>query len=227
MAPLCASHLVDSTPLFEALTELHRAHADVDFRATEDFVAPLQSAAFVAASRAASVYNRLFVSDGPLAIPMFTRFYGEATGHAVLQMTVRPTFEELTAPREWEWMHYLTPQELLEHRLIVAEGKFHWALSGRPARIDNGIYVMGLDREIYAQRNDEHDDSFHHSSFFNGDPVLGAGRITTLKDGTVKAIDRHSGHYEPTISNFSRMLRVLERRGLAVPLNQTGWGARE
>jgi hypothetical protein len=70
------------------------------------------------------------------------------------------------------------------------------------------IFVIGMDGELYIERPVK--SKFHHSSFFSGGQVLGAGEIK-IQNGVITLFTNRSGHYRPNQQQFSRMvLRLLE-----------------
>mmetsp|Transcript_47561 Transcript_47561/g.136760 ORF Transcript_47561/g.136760 Transcript_47561/m.136760 type:complete len:732 (+) Transcript_47561:62-2257(+) len=55
---------------------------------------------------------------------------------------------------------------------------------------------------------------FHHSSFFGGKAVAGAGIIITDEEGFLDRLYPHSGHYRPGEAHMQRMLFFLHRKGV-------------
>jgi hypothetical protein len=58
-------------------------------------------------------------------------------------------------------------------------------------------------------------EAFHHSSFFAGGDVAGAGEMA-VRDGTLSMLTNISGHYHPTPQQITQTLDQLEESGAAV-----------
>lgn len=72
------------------------------------------------------------------------------------------------------------------------------------------IYVLGKDGEFYA--NTPEYGEFHHSSFFAGDEVYGAGEIR-FENGIIAQINNSSGHYKITRKQFNLTIERLKEMG--------------
>jgi hypothetical protein len=81
-----------------------------------------------------------------------------------------------------------------QHLSTVASGQ-GWA-----------IFVMDLDGNLYAHHHKL--DTFHHSTFLSGSPVLAAGEIV-VEQGEVRVITCKSGHYHPTLQNMIKLVKRL------------------
>jgi hypothetical protein len=73
------------------------------------------------------------------------------------------------------------------------------------------IYVMNHAGQLYASQHKV--GIFHHSSFFAGGDVTGAGEIK-INRGEVKSITNKSGHYTPTSEEMVQVFEELEGRGV-------------
>ncbi|MFG1943149.1 hypothetical protein [Nonomuraea sp. NPDC048826] len=141
-------------------------------------------------------------ADGPplATIPMGRKFVGEDHRDGVL---------------------YLDAAERESKRLVVHDGKLydvhgrlfdttearsHFSGEGR------AIFVMDQYGNLYAHK--EHEVGvFHHSSFLGGAEVAGAGDFE-VKNGVLKVISRHSGHYHPAPEDLQRVVDRLRSSGV-------------
>lgn len=73
------------------------------------------------------------------------------------------------------------------------------------------IYVMDAYGNIYVDTPSM--DVFHHSSFFNGEPVSAAGSFYINYEGDIIAIDNNSGHYKPTVKTLDYVTEELRKLG--------------
>jgi len=73
------------------------------------------------------------------------------------------------------------------------------------------IYVMDKRGRLYAAQHRV--GIFHHSSFFSGGDVAGAGEMQVI-GGVVKSITNKSGHYQPTEDEMVQVMRELAGRGV-------------
>lgn len=118
---------------------------------------------------------------------------------------------------------YMSPEELEAARLFVMDGRLHYALDGKPFDTGGGTTVWNRGRGIYVM--DEHGNLYvsldqqvgklHHSSFFGGKPVAGAGEIEA-ENGFLKLINRSSGHYQPTEDELLRVGEILKEQGIDI-----------
>jgi hypothetical protein len=75
------------------------------------------------------------------------------------------------------------------------------------------IYVMDKRGRIYAAQHKI--GIFHHSSFFAGGNVAGAGEMK-VDHGSIKSITNKSGHYQPTAEEMIQVFRELQSRGISL-----------
>lgn len=83
---------------------------------------------------------------------------------------------------------------------------------------DGWIFVL-RDGIMYAAPkitsiNGKSKQRFHHSSFFGGKAVAGAGIIVTQNNGQLARLYPHSGHYRPGEAHMQRVLFFLQRNGI-------------
>lgn len=74
------------------------------------------------------------------------------------------------------------------------------------------IFVIGRDHELYIGNHEV--TKFHHSSFFSGKPVIGAGEIITDQDGHLIAMTDKSGHYKPQDPQLIDTLECIQLKGI-------------
>lgn len=73
------------------------------------------------------------------------------------------------------------------------------------------IYVMSRDGVLYVSHPDiALDQTFGHSSFLNGQPVICAGDMK-VTNGQLLEISFNSGHYKPTPTHMLNCLKLLEK----------------
>lgn len=122
-------------------------------------------------------------------------------------------------------VQYLTEAEKKGMEIEFIDGKLY--LQGAPLDTSKiptdkeegfAIYVLSCDFRMFV--GPYLVGKFHHSSFTNGGPVLGAGEIQTAPDGTLILISSKSGHYKPTAMQFHNTLQFLESHG--VELSKVG-----
>lgn len=135
--------------------------------------------------------------------------------------------EDPADPDRWnapQVLHVMDPAELEQHRLFVQDGKLFQVGTGQPfdtsaARTWDGptgraMFVMDEHGNIFASLEQERH-TLHHSSFFGGGPVAGAGEIQAV-DGVPTVVTRRSGHYSPDLTHFQQVMRVLQEQGFDV-----------
>ena len=121
-------------------------------------------------------------------------------------------------------VEYMSPQRLEEHRLVVMDGKLHWAADGalfdtRAATTHwsgqgRAMFVMDQHGNLYASLQQEVG-RLHHSSFLGGKPVAGAGEIV-VEDGVPTMLSRKSGHYQPSAMHHQQVRDMLDEQGIDV-----------
>jgi hypothetical protein len=75
------------------------------------------------------------------------------------------------------------------------------------------IYVMDKSGRIFAAQHKV--GLFHHSSFFAGGSVAGAGEMK-VDHGTIKSITNKSGHYQPTAEEMMQVFNELQSRAISL-----------
>ena len=79
------------------------------------------------------------------------------------------------------------------------------------------MYVMDALGNFYVAKEIAIDGKkIKHSSFFRGEPVAGSGSLELGSDGTIKKVDNHSGHYEPTKKELENVKHALKLHGVSV-----------
>lgn len=131
----------------------------------------------------------------------------------------------------WDWLEasgiskqmkqitYLTKQEREGYRVHVQGSVLTWACGEGPLHSiglpdeDSFIFVISPEKELFA--GETIFEKFHHSSFLEGTPVLGAGQIQVDKGKLVK-VTNASGHYRPDLSRHYNTLLFMKKNGLAL-----------
>ncbi|GLD96656.1 hypothetical protein PINS_up005339 [Pythium insidiosum] len=91
--------------------------------------------------------------------------------------------------------------------------RLEYVATHRAVHTDSGskwIFVLTRDARLYVARKRK--GHFHHSSFLAGAPIAAAGKIY-VRDGRIRAIEPHSGHFKPTLENLSFLREVLACHG--------------
>jgi len=125
---------------------------------------------------------------------------------------------------------YLDDVERQQYQLHIKNGKLYDAKGNLYDTSDaisefggegNAIFVMDKYGSVYA--SEVHSlGKFHHSSFLSGQPVASAGEIM-VENGTLMAVTRRSGHYQPTAEQLEQFLQNLS--GSGVDLSKVNVGA--
>ena len=109
---------------------------------------------------------------------------------------------------------YLSKGDRLNYQLTINDdnrlhlyGK-HEPYSSNPQSPD--LFAMDSMELIYVSK-DKRAGVFHHSSFFSGRPVKGAGEIG-LANGLVNYINNISGHYLPSTQDLLNVVTILRDR---------------
>ena len=95
------------------------------------------------------------------------------------------------------------------YRLANEEGRLRKKLLNQ----DDAIYVMDMHGNLYV--GEKRLGEIHHSSFFAGEPVAGAGYMTVRK-GRVVEIDNSSGHYRPSEKHLDQVVGHLRKQKVEV-----------
>ncbi|RWW34688.1 hypothetical protein GW17_00000541 [Ensete ventricosum] len=113
-----------------------------------------------------------------------------------------------------ECVKYLGPKERLAYEVVVEDGKLVYKKNTTLVDTTEGskwIFVLSTIRELYVGQKKK--GSFQHSSFLAGGATIAAG-ILIVKEGTLKAVWAHSGHYLPTKENFQEFISFLEENNV-------------
>lgn len=95
--------------------------------------------------------------------------------------------------------------------------------TGSHLNVERAMYVMDTKGQFYVLGAQDirkfilQGKRVHHSSFFGGEKVSGAGMVTVV-DGEIIYIDKLSGHYKPSSAIYKQVLDELEYKG--VPLSK-------
>ncbi|MDP1835504.1 MAG: hypothetical protein Q8K75_06190 [Chlamydiales bacterium] len=136
--------------------------------------------------------------------------------------TNKPFFEWITPERlvSLPRVCYMEPVARDNYALSIVDGKFASKDGGLfstkwYSSLFNGfghaIYVLGPDGVFYAAHHNE--GSFHHTSFFDGGMLIGAGDMS-VKDGILSSISNCSGHYRPGKESMLDVLEFLRCKGV-------------
>lgn len=75
------------------------------------------------------------------------------------------------------------------------------------------IYVLTNDHQLMIAPNTDQPRFYHHSYLQHGLPVICAGEMV-IKDGMIAALNYRSGHYRPSIENFTVAVNILKKQGV-------------
>ncbi|MBS0656284.1 MAG: hypothetical protein JSR46_10950 [Verrucomicrobia bacterium] len=91
-------------------------------------------------------------------------------------------------------LHYLGPKEQKKCLVTFADGKVK--IGKKAAKEGKYIFALSADGQMLLA-GIKKKGSFHHTTFFSGDPVQCAGNFR-IKDGKMVTVILESGHYKPT-----------------------------
>lgn len=127
-------------------------------------------------------------------------------------------FELDSCPRsvlEADTVHYCSEEEREQYAIDIEGGRV-WFRGGDRRPVDTGskgwIFVV-RDGVVYAAEKRTEPPRFHHSSFFSGQCVEVAG-LLVARDGWVRRVFPHSGHYRPGDTQIMHLLKFLDQRHL-------------
>ncbi|KAL2632075.1 hypothetical protein R1flu_016761 [Riccia fluitans] len=126
-----------------------------------------------------------------------------------------------------ERIRYLSPAEREQYEVIVEHGKLLYKRSREPVNSTKGdkwIFVMSTSGVLYVGKKER--GNLQHSSFLAGAAITSAGRLR-VKDGIIKRIEAHSGHYRPTHENFNQLISLLESRGADLSAAKIEYSSKE
>uniref|UniRef100_A0A7N0ZSW8 IQ domain-containing protein IQM2-like n=1 Tax=Kalanchoe fedtschenkoi TaxID=63787 RepID=A0A7N0ZSW8_KALFE len=112
---------------------------------------------------------------------------------------------------------YLGPMERKAYEIKLENGKFFRKQTGEILDTSGGpkgakwIFVLSTSRILYVGRKQK--GTFQHSSFLAGGATSAAGQLV-VKDGILRAVWPHSGHYRPTEENFSDFISFLKENNV-------------
>ncbi|KAG8648797.1 hypothetical protein MANES_08G039500v8 [Manihot esculenta] len=112
---------------------------------------------------------------------------------------------------------YLGPTERQAYEVVLENGKFFHKQSGKLLDTTGGpkdakwIFVLSTSKTLYIGLKKK--GTFQHSSFLAGGATLSAGRLV-VKDGVLKAVWPHSGHYLPSEENFQAFKSFLKEQNV-------------
>lgn len=115
--------------------------------------------------------------------------------------------------------HFESPKEFEKYKVTIKDGLLYrdgTLFSGKNSARDETLFVIGPDNELYIieKRGDE-DALIKHSSFFKGQPVIGAGAFR-ITEGRLEMINDKSGHYKPDIQHLQQTLVYLRDKGVDI-----------
>ncbi|KAH0450911.1 hypothetical protein IEQ34_021603 [Dendrobium chrysotoxum] len=114
---------------------------------------------------------------------------------------------------------YLGPKEREAYEVIVEEGRLIYKKSREILDTTGGpkdskwIFVLSTSKNLYVSLKKK--GRFQHSSFLAGAAASAAGRLV-VKNGILKAVWPHSGHYRPTEENFEEFMSFLEENNVSL-----------
>lgn len=152
-------------------------------------------------------------------------------GEREFRGTTGRTYNETSSLPEFYWgeekgkvfgtnVEYLSKKDRAPYEVLVGKDGKLVDVMGDPIDTSNakiiggkavGIYVMAPNGKIYLSKS-QAVGKFHHSSFLAGDDVAVAGELI-IKDGVLKGINRHSGHYRPEKAQLRQIMQELKGRG--------------
>jgi hypothetical protein len=102
-----------------------------------------------------------------------------------------------------------------EAELALASSRKHTSIDLEPYNQGYAGFVMSMGRDIYMAKHffGGEGQSFLHSSYLAGQPVLCAGTVKIVS-GRVKGLTNYSGHYRPTADHLVNVLEALRMYGV-------------
>ncbi|XP_042002068.1 IQ domain-containing protein IQM4-like [Salvia splendens] len=100
------------------------------------------------------------------------------------------------------------------YEVVIEGGRLLYKQTGEPLETTRGskwIFVLSTSRTLYVGKKRK--ETFQHSSFLAGGATLAAGRIVA-KNGVLKAVWPHRGHYKPTPENFQDFISFLRENNV-------------
>lgn len=107
-------------------------------------------------------------------------------------------------------IQYLGPKERKAYEVAIKDGKLIYKVTQLPvhtAADEKWIFVLSTCGALFVGQKKKGE--FQHSSFLAGGATTCAGRLV-LRDGFLKAIWPHSGHYLPKKENFKEFINFLK-----------------
>lgn len=116
---------------------------------------------------------------------------------------------------------YLSPEKkenfqlsIVNGQLIASDGSLFITkqYSSHFGRENSAMFVISSGGALYA--GTQILSKMHHTSFVNGEAILGAGVIKTDDNGTIIEITDESGHYRPDAKTNLETLRYFKKQGV-------------
>lgn len=219
---VCLDFLMGEAPVqsaTEALEDYHRLVEDLERNASAGNVEHLADRAFKAVRQFVLLYDSGLPDDSKLlALPMRPAYIGESKRKSAEYLWGDKDLVKLEPT-----IRYFGEEERAQHRVTIRDGRAYWANGKRVRGIQGREFVIGLDGELYLLFDSEDSRAFRHSSFFAGDPVAGAGKISFGADGQITHLTRMSGHYHPTRNDLARMISWFYKMGMDIDPNDVDW----
>lgn len=133
-------------------------------------------------------------------ISMLEKYVGEENGIKINNINMKPQYLSREQIKKYE-------VEVVAGKLVYRDSKQLVDTNGR-----NAIYVMDENGRIYAGLPRQ-GGKYHHSSYLSGGDVSAAGEIQ-VNNGIIQKIDRTSGHYKPSPTEFNQVILELKNRGV-------------
>ncbi|MES2503740.1 MAG: hypothetical protein V4534_02565 [Myxococcota bacterium] len=112
-------------------------------------------------------------------------------------------------------IRHLNAEERIDHRVTFETSSNENVRLNRQGKIlknNDSIFVIGAGGSLFV--GPEIPGHFHHSSFFGGGAIVGAGSLETDSQGFLTRISNDSGHYRPATINNLAVLESLQRQGV-------------
>lgn len=153
-------------------------------------------------------------------IPMLSRYKYEIAGdgnvHYLRNSGARARYEWLI--QNGLFVHVRDGKTILLNTEVSKKGRHYDDLLDNPLVefvLSTNKQMFGMTRDELTRVFDETGRSVHHSTFMGGAPVNFAGNMI-VENGRIKLIDNRSGHYRPTLEDFSLFLTWLKQQGVDI-----------
>ena len=118
-------------------------------------------------------------------------------------------------------VEYLSQSRQRQHQLFLKDGVFVDPLGQVVNMANSQLMVVTLDGHLISM-NRPRNVIFHHSSLSAGSDVAMAGYVR-IENGRLKHATNTSGHYQPPLSSFEKLLRFWESQGVSMKGVEVGF----